>query len=47
LMGIPLRITIGSKAIKGNKIEIKVRKTNKVHEINKKDFIPKIKFLLQ
>ena len=47
LMGIPVRITIGNKAVKENKIEIKVRKNDKVHEINKKDFIPKIKSLLE
>ena len=46
LMGIPLRITIGNKSIKENKIEIKIRKTNKTHEINKKDLISKIRFLL-
>ncbi len=32
---------------KENKIEIKIRKTNKVHEINKKDFIFKIRSLLE
>jgi len=47
LIGIPLRITIGNKAIKENRIEIKVRKTNKVHEINKKDLICKIRSLLE
>lgn len=46
LMGIPLRITIGNKAIRENRIEIKIRKNNKVHEINKKDLIPKIRSLL-
>lgn len=46
LMGIPLRITIGNKAIKGNKIEIKIRKNNKVHEIDKKDLVLQIKSLL-
>ncbi len=47
LIGIPLRITVGNKAIKENKIEIKVRKTNKVHEIDSKNLISKIKSLLQ
>ncbi len=47
LMGIPLRITIGNKAVKENKIEIKIRKNNKVHEIDKKDLIPKIRSLLE
>ena len=32
---------------KRNKIEIKIRKDNKVHEINKKDLIPKIRSLLK
>ncbi len=47
LMGIPLRITIGNKTIKENRIEIKIRKTNKIHEINKKDLISKIRSLLE
>ena len=47
LIGIPLRITIGNKTIKENRIEMKVRKNNKVHEINKKDLIPKIRSLLE
>jgi len=47
LMGIPLRITIGNKAIKENKIEIKVRKNDKVHEINKKDLILQLRSLFE
>ena len=46
LIGFPLRITIGNKAIKEGKIEIKVRRTNKVHEIDKRDLISKINSLL-
>ncbi|HEA46787.1 MAG TPA: proline--tRNA ligase [bacterium] len=47
LMGIPLRITIGNKAMKGKKIEIKIRKNNKVHEIDRKNLIPKIQSFLK
>jgi prolyl-tRNA synthetase len=45
LMGIPLRITIGDKAVDGNKIEIKVRRTATVHEIDKKDLVSRIRTL--
>ncbi|MEK6645641.1 MAG: proline--tRNA ligase [Candidatus Firestonebacteria bacterium] len=46
LIGIPLRITIGSKTLKEGKVELYVRKSKEVYKISKEEIVPKIKELI-
>lgn len=46
LIGIPIKIVIGSKNAKKDIVEIKERKTGKVHEVNFKDLDSSLKTIL-
>ena len=46
LIGYPLRITIGPKAVEENQIEVKVRKTGEVHIFSRTEYLEKAKELL-
>jgi prolyl-tRNA synthetase len=47
LMGIPLRITIGNKAIEEGNLELRERKTGKVHIISQKELLARLKTFLK
>jgi prolyl-tRNA synthetase len=46
LIGLPLRITVGKKAAEGI-VEVKVRKTGEVHEVNKDELLAMVTELLK
>ena len=47
LIGYPLRVTIGPKAVEGDTIEIKVRKTGEVLTCQRGEYLAKVKELLK
>ena len=47
LIGYPLRVTIGPKAVEGDTIEIKVRKTGEVLICQRGEYLAKVKELLK
>jgi prolyl-tRNA synthetase len=47
LIGYPLKITIGPKAVNEDSIEVKVRKTGEVFYFSQADYQQKIKELLE
>ena len=47
LIGYPVRVTIGPKAVESGIIEIKVRKTGEVLEVPREAYLAKVKELLQ
>ncbi|MCR5757185.1 MAG: proline--tRNA ligase [Selenomonas sp.] len=46
LIGYPLRVVIGPKAVEENQIEIKVRKTGEVFTVSREEYLEKVKELL-
>jgi len=47
LIGIPLRITIGKKGLKNNKVEVKIRKTGEKFDVEKNEIIKKTMEILK
>ena len=47
LIGYPLRVTIGPKAIEEDVIEVKVRKTGEVYNFTRADYLEKVQELLK
>ena len=47
LIGYPLRVTVGPKAVEGDTIEIKVRKTGEVITCQRSEYLEKVKELLK
>lgn len=46
LLGIPLRITIGSKSLKQNLVEIRIRKTGQIIQVPKDEYRQKVQQLI-
>ena len=46
LIGYPVRVTIGPKAVDEDVIEVKVRKTGEVYNFTREDYLGKVKELL-
>ncbi len=46
LIGYPLRITIGPKAVEEGDIEVKIRKTGEVHHFTRENYLEEVKKLL-
>ena len=47
LIGYPVRITIGPKAVEAGDIEVKVRKTGEVYHFTREDYLAKVRELLE
>lgn len=47
LIGYPLRITIGPKAVEGNVVEVKIRKNGEVHDFSTAEYLAKVKEMLE
>ena len=46
LLGIPLRVTIGSKSLKQNSVEIRIRKTGQIIQVPKNEYRQKVQQLI-
>lgn len=46
LIGIPLIITVGKKALKEDKVELKIRRTNQVEQLDRKEVLERIKAII-
>lgn len=46
LIGIPLIITVGKNALKEHKVELKIRRTNQVEQLDKNEVLDKIKAII-
>ena len=46
LIGYPLRVVVGPKAVEENQIEIKVRKTGEMFTVSREEYLEKVKELL-
>ncbi|WP_028130159.1 proline--tRNA ligase [Selenomonas sp. AE3005] len=46
LIGYPLRVVVGPKAVEENQIEIKVRKTGEMFTVSREEYLDKVKELL-
>ena len=46
LIGYPLRITVGPKAIENDKIEVRIRRTGEIKEFDKTDYLENVIELL-
>ena len=47
LIGYPVRVTIGPKAVEEGVIEVKVRKTGEVYNFTRADYLEKVQALLK
>ena len=47
LIGYPVRVTIGPKAVEEDVIEVKVRKTGEVYNFTRADYLEKVQALLK
>ena len=47
LIGYPVRITIGPKAVEAGDIEVKVRKTGEVYHFTREGYLAKVRELLE
>ena len=47
LIGYPVRVTIGPKAVEEDVIEVKVRKTGEVYNFTRADYLEKVQELLK
>ena len=47
LIGYPLKITVGPKAIQENQIEVKVRKTGETYYFTKETYLEEVQALLK
>ena len=47
LIGYPLRVTVGPKAIEEDKVEVRVRRTGEVKEFSTADYLAGVKALLE
>ena len=46
LIGYPLRVVVGPKAVEEGQIEIKVRKTGEMFTVSREEYLDKVKELL-
>jgi len=46
LIGIPLRVTVGSRGLKRGKLEVRLRRTGETHEVSLENAVEKIIELL-